>query len=76
MFPEDPLKNNPISRQRAYQIVSDLGKRLEIPRHITPSWFRFQREHYLIQKKGFSPYDVQAYLKLHHPPKILGFGED
>jgi hypothetical protein len=65
-----------ISRQRAWQIVEDVGKRLERPIHINPSWFREQREHYLMEKKGFSPYLVQAYFKLRHPPKILTHGKD
>jgi hypothetical protein len=60
-----------LSRHRAWQIVFEVGKRLDRPIHINPSWFREQREHYLIEKKGFSPYIVQAYFKFFHPPKIL-----
>lgn len=65
-----------ITRQRAWQIVEEVGKRLDRPLHINTSWFREQREHYLIEKKEYSPYDVQAYLKLRHPPTIFRHRED
>jgi len=65
-----------LTRSRVWQIVLDLGKRLDRPRHINPSWFREQREHYLVEKKGFSPYDVQAYFKFRHPPEIFRHRED
>jgi integrase len=76
LFPELPLKSSPISRQRAYQIISFLGKHVDVPTHINPSWFRIQRQYYLVKRKRFSPYDVQAYFKLKHPPTIFRHRED
>jgi len=71
LFPSGKEKNRPMTRYRASQIISDLGKHRDIRTHINPSWFRFQREHYLVKEKGFSPYDVQAYMKLRNPPTIF-----
>ena len=65
-----------MKRGRAWQIISNLGKSMDIPIHINPSWFRIQREYQLVKERGFSPYDVQAYFKLRHPPKIFRQRED
>jgi integrase len=76
LFPSDKKKNRHMGRARVHQIVSDLGTRLDIPVHINASWFRVQREYYLVKKKGFSPYDVQAYIGLRQPPNIFRHRED
>ena len=76
LFPSGKEKNRPITRSRVHQIVSDLGNRLDTPVHLNASWFRFQREHYLVKFKRFSPSAVQAYLKLKHAPTIFGGRED
>jgi hypothetical protein len=65
-----------MTESRPFQIVRELGKHLARPLHINPSWFRKQRQYYLIKKKGFSPYDLQAYFKLKYPPHIFRAKED
>lgn len=61
---------------QVYYFVTNVGKRLEVPYHITPAWFRKQREYHLVKKRRFSVYDLQAYLKLKKIPDIYRQRED
>ena len=74
LFPSTRKKT--IDPTYAFKIVRQLGELLTRPLHINTMWFRKQRHFYLVEKKGFSPYDLQAYFKLRNPPKIYRTKED
>lgn len=59
-----------MSPTTAFKMVRDVGELLERPLHINTIWFRKQREFYLVNNRGFSNYDLQAYFKFTTTPKI------
>jgi hypothetical protein len=74
LFPTE--RRSSMSPTYAFKVVREVGKLLDRPLHINTMWFRKQRKFHLIEKRGLSAYDLQAYFKLKYPPKIYRNRED
>jgi len=69
LFPSNS-KTGHITRERAWGIVTNLGKRhFGENEKVTPETLREQRMKCL-EERGFSPYDIQKYLKLIKRPPL------
>lgn len=69
LFPAKPGNKVPMSYWSGYRIVKDVKNQLKRDEPIVSSWFREQRKYYLIKKKGFSVFDLQAYFAMTTTPE-------
>lgn len=64
LFPSRIKKDFPVSYYSLIDYVIKVGKCWDSGLHITPEYFRRQRELYLAEKKGFTKSNIKAYLNL------------
>jgi hypothetical protein len=69
LFPAKPWEDVPMSYDNGYHIIEAVRNQLKRDEPILSSWFREQRKYYLIKKKGFSVYDLQAYFAMTTTPE-------
>lgn len=58
-----------VTRHRVWQIIRILGRRMNFS--ISPMDLRMQRMYYLVEKRGYTIYDLEKYFGMRVPPSIF-----